>query len=226
MGHLVSVEVYALKKVRVRFEKSGFSKYISHLDLNRCISRSIFKSKLPVWYTEGFNSHPFIEFALSLPLGVSGMNEFFDIKLIDESIDLKYVKNKLNEFLPNGIRVIDVGIPIMETSDITFALIKFRFISSVFILKVLKFIFQMENIEVCKKTKTKNIIFNLKDYIYYQDIKCVDDFITLSLILPVGNNFNVNPFLVLDTIKKHLNIDIHSDVIRTNLYNFNMKPFS
>ncbi len=214
-----------MKKVRVRFEKSGFSKYISHLDLNRCMSRSIFKSKLPVWYTEGFNSHPFIEFALSLPLGVSGMNEFFDIKLIDESIDLKYVKDKLNEFLPNGIRVIDVGTPIMETLDITFALVKFRFVASVFVLKVLK-IFQMESIEVCKKTKSKNIVFNLKDHIYYRDIKFVDDFITLSLVLPVGNNFNINPFLVLDTIKKHLNIDIHSDVIRANLYNSNMKPFS
>ena len=226
MGHLVLVEVYVLKKVRVKFEKSGFSKYISHLDLNRCIFRCIFKSKIPVWYTEGFNCHPFVEFALSLPLGVSGMNEFFDIKLIDESIDLKYVKNKLNEFLPNGIRIIDVGSPIMETSDITFALVKFKFISSVFVLKVLKFIFQMEKIEVVKKTKTKNIVFNLKDHIYYQDIKFIDDIITLSLILPVGNKFNINPFLVLDTIKKHLNIDIHSDVIRSSLYNSNMKPFS
>lgn len=226
MEHLVLVEVYVLKEVRVKFEKSGFCKYISHLDLNRCISRSIFKARLPIWYTKGFNSHPFIKFALSLPLGASGMNEFFDIKLLDENIDPKYIKQKLNEFLPNGIRIIDVGNPVMETSDITFALIKFRFISSVFILKVLKFIFQMENIEICKKTKSKSIIFNLKDHIYYQDIKFVDDFIILSLILPVGSSFNINPFLVLDTIKKHLNIDIHSDVIRANLYNSNMKPFS
>lgn len=42
-------------KVRAVFEKKGRAKYISHLDLNRCIQRTIKRSGLPIWYTEGFN---------------------------------------------------------------------------------------------------------------------------------------------------------------------------
>ena len=43
------------KDVRVWFSKTGTARYISHLDLNRCMSRAFHKAKLPLWYTEGFN---------------------------------------------------------------------------------------------------------------------------------------------------------------------------
>ena len=47
------------KDVRVWFSKTGTARYISHLDLNRCMSRAFHKAKLPLWYTEGFNPHVF-----------------------------------------------------------------------------------------------------------------------------------------------------------------------
>ena len=58
-----------MKNVRVFFEKHGPCKYISHLDTNRVMLRAIGKSRLDIWYTEGFNRHAYITFALPLSLG-------------------------------------------------------------------------------------------------------------------------------------------------------------
>ena len=59
-----------MKSTRIWFHKFGTAKYISHLDLNRCVARAFHKAKLPMWYTEGFNPHAFVTFALPLSLGV------------------------------------------------------------------------------------------------------------------------------------------------------------
>ncbi len=52
--------------VRAFYKKTGRLKYISHLDINRCMQRAIKMSGLPVWYTEGFNPHAYVTFASAL----------------------------------------------------------------------------------------------------------------------------------------------------------------
>ena len=68
-----------LLRVRAIFEKTGRSKYISHLDLNRCMLRTFRRSGLPIWYTEGFNPHLYYAFALALSLGFESSCEIFGI---------------------------------------------------------------------------------------------------------------------------------------------------
>ena len=94
------------KDVRVWFSKTGTARYISHLDLNRCMSRAFHKAKLPLWYTEGFNPHVFLTFAAPLSLGFEGRHESMDIRLIE---DMPYPEliEKLNAGLPHDI---DLGI--------------------------------------------------------------------------------------------------------------------
>ena len=43
--------------VRMRFMKTGRAKYISHLDLIRCLQRAVCRAKLPAAYSEGFHPH-------------------------------------------------------------------------------------------------------------------------------------------------------------------------
>ncbi len=51
-----------MREVRLRFSKTGRLKYISHLDINRAMSRALKRAQIPLWYTEGFNPHPYITF--------------------------------------------------------------------------------------------------------------------------------------------------------------------
>ena len=55
--------------LRVKFFKVGKLQYISHLDLVRTMMKIIVRSKLPLWYTEGFNHKPKIFFAAPLSTG-------------------------------------------------------------------------------------------------------------------------------------------------------------
>ena len=89
--------------------------YISHLDINRMMTRAVRRAHLPMWYTEGFNPHLYMTFALPLSLGTESNCESVDMRLIDE-ISLEEVKNRLNAVLPTGIEVTEVSEPLMKAS--------------------------------------------------------------------------------------------------------------
>ena len=47
-------EIISLRAV---YSKRNRARYISHLDVTRCMQRAVKRAGLPVWYTEGFNPH-------------------------------------------------------------------------------------------------------------------------------------------------------------------------
>ena len=73
-----------LKNVRILFSKMGRAKYVSHLDLVRTMTRAVRRADIPLWYTEGFNRHPYLTFAAPLSLGYEGLRESMDIRLEEE----------------------------------------------------------------------------------------------------------------------------------------------
>lgn len=87
---------------RVFYKKQGRAKYISHLDLVRCISRALKRSKLPVWHTLGFHPHVYLTFALPLALGYESECESMDFRLT-ETLPMEAVVDRLNAVLPEGI---------------------------------------------------------------------------------------------------------------------------
>ena len=70
-----------MRSVRLFFKKYGNMKFVSHLDMNRFMIRMVRMSGIPVWYSEGFNPHPYITFALPLSLGFDSDWEIMDIRL-------------------------------------------------------------------------------------------------------------------------------------------------
>lgn len=92
--------------VRVRFTKTGYLRYLSHLDLVRLFTRVFSRSELPVRFTEGFNPHPKFSIGNPLSLGIESLAEYMEIDL-DADIDPKDVIIKLNSVLPEGIKLID-----------------------------------------------------------------------------------------------------------------------
>ena len=95
--------------IRVFYKKRGRIKYISHLDMNRCMQRALVRTGLPCWHTEGFNPHLYLTFALPLSLGYESDCEIMDFRLTEE-IDLGEVQNRLNAVLPEGLEVYRVAL--------------------------------------------------------------------------------------------------------------------
>ena len=108
-----------LLRLRAVFEKSGRAKYISHLDLNRCMLRVFRRSKLPVWYTEGFNPHPYYSFALALSLGFESSCEIMDFNITDDNMSFDEIRDRLNAVMPEGMRIISVAEQVKKITAIT-----------------------------------------------------------------------------------------------------------
>ncbi|MBR6676058.1 MAG: TIGR03960 family B12-binding radical SAM protein [Clostridia bacterium] len=96
-----------VKAVKFRFRESGALTYVSHLDINRAVMRGLVKSKLPLYYTEGFNPIPKLTFASPLSVGCGGENELARIKLMEDVPD-SVVFERLKNAMPDGIEILEV----------------------------------------------------------------------------------------------------------------------
>ncbi len=90
-------------KVRLRFGKGFDLRLLSHHDLLRAFERLFRRADLPLAHTQGFNPHPRIVFALSLPLGVIGLEEVVEIEL-DRPFDTEELRCRLAGQAPPGLR--------------------------------------------------------------------------------------------------------------------------
>lgn len=227
MGQHALREVFVLKNVRIWFKKTDECKYISHLDLNRCMMRAIKKAKIPLWYTEGFNPHPFIVFTSALSLGISGLNESFDIKLLDDAeMTKEEIIDSMNNGLPKGIRITDVTEPVDKASEVAFASFSIKMYddNGNAMNLINNFLSQDEILQEKKSKKGVNVI-NLKEYIKEINIQNLNGIILIDIILPAGNSQNINPLLILSAFEKYCNYKYHYDISRCNLLKTDLTKF-
>ncbi len=218
-----------MKNVRVWFKKDDECRFISHLDLNRCMLRALHKSKIPIWHTEGFNVHPYATFPLPLSLGFRGEKECMDIRLV-EDFDFVDIKNKLNACLPEGLRVYDVTEPVMKAKEIAFASFSIRItsddISPDKLLEICSELLDKEQILVEKKTKKKGVKeIDIKPYISSVKLERNIGGAILSVTLPAGSVTNINPTLIQKAIERYYNIEVYFDVTKKDMYDKNLKSF-
>ena len=108
------------QKIRVKFSKTGSLKFISHLDLNRTVKSAFLRSKLPIWYTKGFNPHPKTVFSVPLSVGTASLCEFMDFKITEE-VSGDVICSTLNSVFPDGLRAIEAYEPTSKFHDIGWA---------------------------------------------------------------------------------------------------------
>ncbi|MEF2837189.1 MAG: TIGR03936 family radical SAM-associated protein [Oscillospiraceae bacterium] len=93
---------------RALFQKTGMAAYISHLDLMRLFQRGFKRAGLPLTHTQGFNPRPSVSIALPLSLGVESVCELLDFDLEGETCSCEEIKDRLNQCLTEGVRVLQV----------------------------------------------------------------------------------------------------------------------
>ena len=106
--------------IRIKFEKTGKLQFISHLDLCRTMKAAMIRARIPIWYSEGFNPHPKMIFALPLSIGAESICEYMDIK-ITEDLKPEFILKQLNEVTTNELNITDVYTPVMKFNDIAWA---------------------------------------------------------------------------------------------------------
>ena len=109
-----------MHKLRLRFEKTGRAIYISHLDLMRTMQRAFKRAGVPIWYTQGFNPHAKVTFALPLSVGAQSECEFLDLRLARQ-MDCEEIRDRLNEQLTDEMAVLEVYEPELPFQQIAWA---------------------------------------------------------------------------------------------------------
>lgn len=96
-----------VQRLRVRYAKRGRLRFTSHRDFSRAFERAVFRARIPMAYSSGFNPHPRISYAGAAPTGSASEAEFLEIALA-QVVDPADVHAALDEALPEGLDVLEV----------------------------------------------------------------------------------------------------------------------
>ena len=220
-----------MREVRLRFSKTGRLKYISHLDINRAMSRALKRAQIPLWYTEGFNPHPYMSFSLPLSLGVESLCESVDLRIIGD-ITNDEIKNRLNNVLPQDIKIVDVYDDFRDNSEIVYSdyVYKFEFKDNEAAFEKIKNVLSSDEIIALKKGKQgrKRVMkeTNIKSFVDKYSISIRNDVIVLNIRLFAGPEKNLNPSLLFDTIIRLIDMDFEwKSIARLSLLDKDYKEF-
>lgn len=216
-------------EVRLWLSKQGRIKYVSHLDMFRLMQRAVRRAEIPLWYTEGFNPHPYISFLLALSLGTEGLREPVDIRIVDD-MTTEEIKNRLNAVMPEGLRVEDVTVPANKPAAIAFG--KYRVYYDSADVNESELFFALTSGELsCEKSGkkgNKKIIktVNVSEHIKSFELHSENGQTVLDVILPAGSVFNLNPQQLTSAVCGRLGREFTADrVIRLGLLTAELKDF-
>ena len=213
-----------MRTVRIFYKKLGRLKFISHLDMTRFMSRLITKANIPVWYTEGFNQHLYMNFAVPLSLGFEGLYEVLEIRIMDENFTNSDCLEALKKVSPQDIVFTDVKDPVMSMKDIALAEFILDFGENMASLKDSITAFLNSDSIICQKKGKKGKIKEIDLIPKIESFSVNGD--KLTLCLTAGNEDNLNPSLVMDTFFASTKTEpCFYSVTRTAIYNKDKKMF-
>lgn len=216
-------------KILCKFTKLGYLKFISHLDLVDLFQRTLFQNKVDVKFSEGFNPHPRMSIAYPLPLGIESNSEYMEIYL-NSKIDLKDFLIKMNERLPQGIKIVEAKYDDDESisNKVKSVVYAFKLLNTFYdknkdidIAKELDKVNAMDIVEIERKRKKgKRRIFvkeNAKDYLNRLELK--DE--AIYAYIKMSENGSLKPALVFDILNNYTDIvmdELDIDLERVGLY--------
>ena len=178
------------------YEKTDNAKYISHLDFVRTYNRTMRRAGLPVAFSEGFNPHPLLGFALPLSVGFTSECELLEFSLTEE-LGEDEIKQRLNAVIPNGIKILSVHKGKSRMKQLRYAL--YLVYPEKLPQSVTEFM-AMEETVIDKKTKS-----GIKDTDIRKDIievRLLPD--RLEMVLSAGSDRNLKPDVVVKAMNKYI----------------------
>ena len=188
-----------------RFEKGGYTKYISHLDLLRVFKRAFKVMGLDIRYSNGYNPHPKMSFAQPLSLGYSSLCEYLEFETLTPH-DPESLKEKKKKNLPRDLAITElfqfdsevktlaaesdaceyrIFVPFEGTEE------EFRDLFASYMAQD-----RITALKKMKKTKTLEEV-DIKDKIRSWKVSKEGDNAVIDCILDSGSHSNLSPELVI-----------------------------
>ncbi len=210
-----------LQSVRIVFSKTGRARYISHLDLVRTMTRVMRRAEIPLWYTEGFNRHPYLTFAAPLPLGQEGLRETMDLRL-EQDMDMTALVERINAALPEGMRALCAAPAVQKAGALVAA--RYQIDWAVDVAALEKLLAQPQ-ILVEKRTKKKTMKqLDIRPAFESARLETVEGGARMTVTLPCGQE-NLNPTLLAGALNEQQGVECPCHICRLELLDSTGAPF-
>jgi radical SAM-linked protein len=194
--------------VRIKFRKIGSLQYISHLDLVRTMSKIVVRTKLPLWYTEGFNPKPKMVFAAPLSIGTESLCEYLDLR-ITERIAESEIKDRFNANVTDEMRITEVYYPENPLTDLKWMAYTLKIKTNgadEALAKKCAEVLDAPKIEVMKRTKKGDNIVDIRPLIKSASVELLDGCINISTVLSSDSCEYLNPEYIIKVLKSECGI--------------------
>ncbi len=210
------------KKFRIKLTKENELRYLSHLDWQNTIIKTLYRSGLNLCFSQGFNPSPKISLGIALPIFVESKCELIDIDIYDD-LTSEELKEILSKSLPAHIKVVEIEKISKEAKSIDTtaqwamyecSCLKEGISNLNELLYIIDKISSSDEIFIEKKNK-KGIkkLVNIRPSIKSAEVK--ND--KLQMILKVGQNSDI-PSVKADEILKLFYPDVEFRIIRTKFF--------
>lgn len=185
--------------LRATFKKGETLRFTGHLDILRTFVRGLRRADIPVKYSEGFNPHAVLTFALPLGVGTTSDCEIVDIAVTEE-LPVEDFISKVNTNMPkDGIKVLSAEYTEEKMPEIVKAEYVITYENATPIdTELLEKCFSSP-IMVEKKSKRQMNEIDLSEHIFSHSIEQTGEkTFTLNIIVSAGNKFNIKPQLITE----------------------------
>jgi len=204
-------------KYRVRFAKADEARFIGHLDLQSLFQKAFKRASLPVAYSEGFNPHQILSFAVPLPLGTAGLNEIAEVYMTTQ-VAPETLLESLSRQMPNGIAIQQVceiastgrGAAALVSSATYHIILSDCALHFTRLESAVKEVLNSPEIMVRKKTKKGSGVVDIRSDILDLTSDANADKFTITATLSTGSARNLKPSLLMSHILDTLGIDAES----------------
>ncbi|MCX5778597.1 MAG: TIGR03960 family B12-binding radical SAM protein [Elusimicrobia bacterium] len=94
-------------RMRLRFERTGIVRFVSHLEQIEAFRRAVRRAELPLVYSGGFSPKPKIAFGPAVSVGHESVSEFLEVELARRMEPAEIVE-RVNAVLPPGFHLASV----------------------------------------------------------------------------------------------------------------------
>ena len=196
-------------KLRIKFTKSSVMVFIGHLDMMRYFQKARRRADIDIAYSQGFNPHQIMSFALPLGVGVYSDGEYLDIEAnsVTSSEDMC---RRLNEVMVEGVTVESVrklsdnagnAMSLVAAADYVVGFREGHVPEGFSIKQFLEFCAQ-DSIIVTKQTKKNTREIDLKSYMY--EVKEGKD--GIYMMIGAGSANNIKPDLIFHAFAEYTGI--------------------
>lgn len=216
-----------MERYLIKFTKLNEVKFISHLDTMRTIHRAFRRAELPITYSKGFNPHASISVSAPLTLGIASLCEYADIEM-DDYINEDIVKERLNNNLPSGIRIIEV-IYIKEKMPTSMSVVNGAEYSIKLKMSdkeksvgdVVNNILNMQEIKIMKKSKSGEKLTDVRKMINSMIFKNIEkDSAIIVCRIDTGSKSSLSAEYAADILKEYSEGKLYgyADISRLEIY--------